>query len=270
MDKNIFYIMAPGLSINDVTDEEWKFLENKNTVSFSQFVYSNKKTKYHFSYEDYWSDKNHLNQMKNNEFLDTNLLLGIPKTIKYAKSIGFDRIYPIIKGPAMPFKGQSWTTDQEEPICKFKECRAFRFNQSLFRYRGSLSSVINAALILRAKEIRLVGVDLNSQYYFFDKEPDRWIRNEDDKKVIKETLDLQNHLINKRKRVPTTITDFNPEKINDTNMPYGYHGKILRNMSDVVVWMDKELREEGLKGIYTTSKKSDLYNRLEYKEIMDE
>ena len=45
----------------------------------------------------------------------------------------------------------------------------------------------------------------------------------------------------------------------------------LRGMADVLQWIDEEIREEGLNGIYTTSKNSLLYkeNKLEYKGITE-
>jgi len=271
MGKKVFYITAPGKSINDIKDDEWEFLKDKNTIAFSHFPLSGKKTKYHFSFEEYESDVRNLNLIKRNGYTNTILLLGLPKTINYARSIGFRKIIPIIKGMGMSFRGYPWTIDQEVPICKFNECRAFNFYQPLFRYRGSLSAVINSALVLGAKEIRLVGVDLNSQYYFFDgEERNKWIRDDYEIRAMEETLNRQKYLIEKRKKAKSTINDYNPNIINDTNMPYYKDGKILRNISDVIVWMDKEIREEGMYGIYTTSKKSDLYNRLEYKSIMDD
>jgi len=272
MDKKIFYIMAPGKSINDISDDEWKYLEDKNTISFSQFPFANKKTMYHFSYEDHWSDTRHLNHIKRNGFMDTHMLLGLHDTINYAKELGFKNISPIIKGPGMGFNGKPWSESDKEPPCKFSECRAYRFRHPLFRFRGSLTAVINAALILKANEIRLVGVDLDSQYYFFDEQRDRWIKEDNDKLVFDEILANQTHSIEKRKRVPTTNgISYNPEIENDTNIPYLLSNNIiLRGVLDTIIWMDKELRDEGLDGIYTTNKKSNLYGKLQYKEIMDE
>lgn len=269
MNDEIFYILAPGKSINNVTEEEWEFLQDKNTISFSNFVFANKRTKYHFSYEKLNTDMVHLQQMKKNGFLDTHLLLGIPETINYAKKLGFSKITKIRKGSAMPFGGP-WKLNETNPKRKFKDCRNYSFNQPMFRYRGSLSSVITSALILRAKEIRLVGVDLNSQYYFFDGNEEKWANDDNDMERMKYILDFQKTLIQRRLDGNTMVNNYKPEETNDTNELYNFHGNPIRGMGDLVIWMDKELREEGMNGIYTTSKDSYFYNKLKYKGIMDE
>jgi len=269
MDSNIFYILAPGKSINNITEEEWKFLEDKNTISFSNFVFTNKKSKYHFSYENPITDRIHLEQMKKNGFLDTHLLLGIRQSIRYAKELGFRNITKIIKGPSMPFKGP-WKLSEPSPILKFKECRNYSFNEPMFRYRGSLSSVIVTSLILGANEIRLVGVDLNSQYYFFHNNLERWCRDKDDEERINFIINNQERLIKKRLNDNTMVSNFNPLISNDTNEVYNWNGIKIRGMGDLILWIDKELREEGFNGIYITNKNSKLFNELDYKEIMDE
>jgi len=270
MDKKIFYIMAPGKSINNVTDEEWDFLKKENTISFSHFVFSNKPTNYHFSYESLLTDKVHLDQLKKNGFIDINLLLGIQETRNYAKAKGFKNITNIIKGPAMPFNGNPWRLDEAKPRVRFKRCRAYDFNRPLFRYRGSLSSVLNATLILGADEIRLVGVDLNSQYYFFDGNEDKWANDDIDKERMAFIINNQKNLIRRRFDSKTMVKEYNPKVTNDTDELYNFHGIEIRGISDTVQWIDEELRAEGHNGIYITNKESKLYNRLQYKNIMDD
>ena len=76
--------MAQGPSINDITDEEWEYLKDKDTIGFAAFPFSGKKTKYYFSYERRKLDKIWLSYMALHGHLDTILLLGIGDSIKHA------------------------------------------------------------------------------------------------------------------------------------------------------------------------------------------
>ena len=283
--NNIFYIMAQGPSINDITDEEWEYLKDKDTIGFAAFPFSGKKTKYYFSYERRKLDKIWLSYMALHGHLDTILLLGIGDSIKHASDNGFKNIIPIHKGPALgfqpplSFKRHGWFLDQPNPPCKFKECRAYSFNQPLFRFRCQLSSVINVALILGAEEIRLCGVDLHRIYNFFELDKDKQLRTEDETKLLNEFLDISHS--HRQVRVENTekgtgaYENIMESELHITALPYkhpNFGGKQLRGMLDVLEWMDKELCKEGYNGIYVTNKKSELYkrNKLEYKPIMDD
>ncbi len=59
--------------------------------------------------------------------------------------------------------------------CDFQDsCWAADLQQKMFHFRGSLTSVINYAHIVRPQNaIKLVGVDMNSEKYFFQEEYER-------------------------------------------------------------------------------------------------
>ena len=162
--------------------------------------------------------------------------------------------------------------DEEYPRVKFRDCRAHNFQQPILRTRGSLTSVINAALILGAKEIRLLGIELDKlQDFYFD--VDKWAKDDVERKLINDKL--ERHRIGIAKKVdsrPYMYDKYDPTKVHTTSMPYKdkkrWGDRELRGMIDLLWWMDKELREEGHRGIYTTVEYEG--NRLEYKSIMEE
>ena len=266
--------MATGPSVNNITKEEWKYLKDKNTLAFAGFPFSLIKTKYYLSVEGKKVDKSFIDTIFLCRYLDTKLLLFTPSSIEHAIKRGFN-VIPIQKGPGLAFNYRGWFMDEEKPPCEFKKCRAFNFNQPLFKFRGQLSAAINAALVLGATEIRLVGVDMNCMDHFYDNR-ERWSKDN-----ILDALYQQVAYINdgslerKQKLKPEMFKDFDPKKMHTTSIPYQKNGlwnnRALRGMPDCIQWMDQELRKEGLSGIYTTSKKSALYieNKLQYKKISD-
>lgn len=276
MNDDTFYIMGTGLSVNDITDEEWKFLEDKNTIGFGGFAFSSKKTRYNYSHEGTEFDAMVLTMLSKNKYHDTTLILHRPESIKLAMMMKFKKIVTIDKGSALLKRGVGWFMDEEYPPVKLKECLAPTFKYPLFRFRGSLSAVINSALILGAKEIRLIGIDLDCMKdFYFD--IDRWATDKISRKIIENKLEDHHYAFeSKVKSRPYMYKDFDIETMHTTAMPYKdknrWGNRELRGMLDVLWWIDKELREMGHRGIYVTNKRSQLYkqNKLEYKEIMEE
>ena len=276
MKENTFYVMATGTSVNDITDEEWKFLEDKNTVALGAFALSGKKTKYNYSHEGIILDELVLRAMKKNGYLDTVVFLHWIKSIRYASNLGFKNIIPVMKGTALIKPGLGWFMDEEYPTIKLINCLARNFTEPMFRFRGSLSAAINVALILGAQEIRLVGVDLDCMNdFFFD--IDRWAKDDEDRELIQMKLDKHySSITQKIESRPYMYDGFNPETMHTTAIPYKdksrWGDRQLRGMLDVIWCMDKELKEVGHRGIYVTSKKSELYkqNKVEYKSIMED
>lgn len=280
--KNIFYIMGTGPSINDITDEEWRYLEDKHTISFAGFPYSDKKTEYYFSIEREHIDKRMLDIMARNGFLDTKLLLYIFPSIEHARKLNFIDIKKVYKQNSyfLPSR-KPWFTDEEEPPHKFIESRAKNFRQIIFRFRGQLSAVINASLILGATEIKLCGIDLNCQKNFFETEYQegtnpRWVKSEYIKEIYKTLNEGSKERLSRKKQQVEMFKDYDEKNIHTTELLYvdskKFGDRKLRPISEVIQWMDKELRDEGMEGIFITNKKSKLYtdNKLEYREIMDE
>jgi len=271
---NIFYIIGAGPSFLDVTEEEWKYLEDKNTITFARVPLGGHKTKYYFSIERYSVDKDMLEYLKYLGHEDTKLLLSIPDSQKLARELGFKDIQRVIKGNFyfMPSR-RPWFIDETEPPCSFYETRAKHFRQPLFRYRGQLTAIINACLILGATEIRLIGIDLNNQWAFYDDID--YVKSVCDSEYhINNFINFYNYYVNEMLPKDTYRNqEFNPNKMHTTNIveyekeKYGERGQ--RGVSDLLEWMSKEMKKEGMEGIYITNKKSYLYknNKLDYREI---
>lgn len=275
--NNVFYIIGAGPSFLDVTEEEWEYLSKQHTICFARVPYGSRKTEYYFSIERDYLDKSVLSYMAKLGYLNTKLILHIPESINLARKLGFKDIRWVNKETFyfMPSR-LPWFTDEESPPNSFLECRAKVFRHPIFRYRGQLIAVINACLILGATEIRLIGVDLNSQDNFYDTEYlytcckdkstiDEYIAHRMDKKDAQ----LKRHT----DKYPQDIK-YDSNTMHTTNMPYIEKDKFgdrqLRGVADVLQWIDKSLREEGHNGIFITNKNSLLYkeNKLQYKSII--
>jgi hypothetical protein len=269
---SIFYIIGAGPSYMDVTEDEWKYLEDKHTLTFARIPYGSRKFEYYMSIERDYIDKSVLTYMAKLGYLDTKLLLSIPNSIKLAKELGFKNIRKIFKQTFyfMPSR-RPWTIYESEPPHSFYESRAKTFHQPLFRFRGQLSAAINSALVLGATEIRLIGVDLNNQLNFYQIE--EYLR-----KVCKDEETINYYLKFNEEAYKSDLNDkkkqysnFNPDTMHTTDIPLLdlTWNQPLRGISDILQWMDKELIKEGFEGIYITNKNSLLYreNKLQYRSI---
>jgi hypothetical protein len=268
----LYYIFGAGLSYMDVTEDEWKYLEDKHTLTFARVPYGSRKFEYYMSIEREYADESVLRYMAKLGYLDTKLLLSIPQSINLARELGFKHIRKITKQTFyfMPSR-KPWTTDEPEPPHSFYESRARNFHQPLFRFRGQLSAAVNSALILGATEIRLIGVDLNDQLNFYQYEDIL-------RKVCKDEETINCYLQHNKETFGNEVSDkqkqyqeFNPDTMHTTNTPLMdlTWNRPLRGISDVLEWMDKEMKKESLEGIYITNKNSLLYkeNKLQYRSI---
>jgi len=272
---SIFYIFGAGPSYMDVTEEEWKYLEDEHTLTFSRIPYGSRKFEYYMSIERDYVDKSVLTYMAKLGYLDTKLLLYIPQSIKLAKELKFKSIRQIFKQTFyfMPSR-KPWFIDESEPPHSFYESRAKNFHQPLFRFRGQLSASINCALILGATEIRLVGIDLNNQLNFYQY-PEILKKVCKDQEVVNYYLEYDKEAFKNDIRDKTSQhKDFDINTMHTTNAPLIdlTWNRPLQGIANVLQWMDKNLREEGMNGIFVTNKSSLLYNdnKLLYKGIMDE
>lgn len=273
-----FYILGGGPSFLDVTEDEWDFLKDKNTIQFARVPYGSRKTKYYLSIERVEADKAMIKYMDYLKWHDINLLLLNIESIKYAKGLGFKNVKKIHKGNFYFMPSRSpWFVDEKEPPHSYYETRAKHLRQPLFRFRGQLSAVINASVILGATDIRLIGVDMNDQWNFYE--------NYDTLRKVCKSKESINEFISymdekKQKDRLASKTDLNPEYdpkvMHTTNMimyeKWKYGDKGIRGMGDVLEWTNKELIDEGMKGISVCSKKSLLYKegKLPYKGIIDD
>lgn len=259
----------------DVTEKEWKYLENQHTMTFARVPYGSRKFEYYFSIEREHLDKSVLTYMARLGYLDTKLLLYIPQSIKLARELGFKKIRKILKRNFyfMP-SCKPWFTDEPNPPHTFYETRAKNFHQPLFRYRGQLIATINACMILGATEIRLIGVDLNDQNNFYQ-------YPEILKKVCLDEETINDYLLYEKNNyyrgvneVKELNPDYNPQNMHSTEITIKedkWGNREMRGTSDILQWIDKEMKKEGMKGLYCTSKKSLLVkeDKLELKTIME-
>ena len=273
----IFYIFGAGPSFMDITKEEWDYLQDKHTMAFARVPYSSKKFEYYFSIERIEQDRSVLNYISKMGYLDTKLLLSIPESMMIAKELGFKKIIKLMKQNYyfLPSK-RPWFIDEPTPPNTFQETIAKNFRQPIFRFRGQLTAAINACLILGAKEIRLCGIDLNTQYNFYEN-MDYLKEICKDEKTITEWEDYLNSVILKKQETDMFYynKDFDAVKMHITEMPMTdqlkFGDRQMRGISDIIQWMDKELRNEGHNGIYITTKERKLYkdNKLRYRGIME-
>jgi len=271
----IFYIIAGGPSYIDVTEEEWKFLEDKHTITFARVPYGSRRTEYYLSIERDYIDKSVLTYMSKIGNIDTKLLLSIPESLKLARELGFSSVRQIYKKTFyfMPSR-KPWFIDEDKPPHSFQECRAKNFHQPIFRFRGQLTAIINACVILGATDIRLIGVDLNDQRNFY--------QNYDildslckDKKTVEDYIEFDK--INYSKDIEAkrkTYKAFNQDIMHTTNIPYSkdrWNGRQLRGVADLIKWMNEEMKEECMEGIFVTNKNSLLYKekKIDYKSIIE-
>lgn len=275
--SNVFYITCPGISYMDITEDEWKFLEDKNTLTFTRVPYGSRKFKYYMSIEREALDKSVLTYMAELGYLDTKLLLSIPESIILAKQLGFEYVKQIIKENFyfLPSR-RPWFTDEDLPPHKFKECRAKSFREPIFRYRGQLTATVNCALLLGATEIRLIAADFTSCDSFYN-HPEYLNKLCKSQKVIDGYMEYikGDYVKNRMQEKRDSCQGFDESKTHTTDMQYiekeKWGERKLRGITDVLQWMDKELKEEGLEGIYVTNKNSMLFkkNKLGYKSIME-
>lgn len=275
---SLYYIIGAGPSYLDVTEEEWKYLEDKHTISFARVPYGSRKTEYYLSIEHPQVAKSVLSYMNKLGWFNTNLLLYNSEDLQYAKQLGFKHIRKISKENFyfLPSR-KPWFEEEPEPPNTFQETMAKNFHQSLFRFRGQLSAVINSALILGATEIRLIGIDMNDQWNFYDRDNFTHLNKLcKDKETIDKYLEYKSSkaVLDRESGKIQFNNSYNPSSMHTCSMPMyerdKYGDKSLRSIIDVIEWIDKQMKKEGMEGIYTTSKKSLLYtkNKLEYKGII--
>lgn len=161
-----FYILATGPSINSITDREWNYIQSNNNIGISHITMLGKKLKYYYSHEELYDDKINLNKLAKDNYLDTYLFLYNNKSIKLARNLGFKHVYKINKGRYNP---TNWSDKTKLPNYSYLDVMAKSLNDPIYRPKGQLGAAINIAILLGGTDIRLCGVDLDSQYHFYDK-----------------------------------------------------------------------------------------------------
>jgi len=186
--SNRIYVLGSGRSVSDITPKEWKEINQHDSIGFNHwYVHEHKPTYYDLSYlaNDYFEDKetdmfylaskncpnskfilnhsldkNHLDLFQNKivakthlnhfDFLDSDLEL-----IKTKKDNEIGQI------------AKYWTLDFFNHF-NHPYGELLPSNEFIYKSRGQLFATIQIAVALGYKDIRLVGVDLNSEGKFQD------------------------------------------------------------------------------------------------------
>jgi len=252
--KKIVYILGSGPSLNDISEKEWKYLEDKETIGFAHIPYKNRKTKYHLATEDFPTDKDALRKIASNGYMDTLIFSHKPETCNIARQLGFNTtmIYP--RKGLRNFGGKPWIHNTDVPG-KLLDNFGKTIDEPLFTYRGQLSMMLNFAYTLKPSEIRLIGVDLNNDEHFYDD--------------LEECKKLKTFHDNMQKDRPSLI-GWNTNKSHATAWPStGPYGTLV-SILEIIKQLKIELNEIDI-GIFVCSKKSLLYKDgiLKYKGITD-
>lgn len=253
--KKVVYILGCGPSINNITDEEWKYLENKETISFSNFPYKKIRSKYHIATENFYDDKKVLRMISKNKFMDTIIYTHEDETYNIAQILGFNVNKIFVRKGRNNFNGKAWLHKTQVPgklLDNFGKTK----NDPLFTYRGQLSTTLNFAYTLNPDEIRLIGVDLNSQSHFFDTD-----------ESLQSLVRYQQSVESKK----TKEKDWNKDTIHSTACPIETPIGLLVSITEIIKQLKNEFNEIG-KEIYVCNKNSKLYidSILKYKGVMDE
>jgi hypothetical protein len=250
------YVLACGPSINDITENQWKYLETQETIGFSRFALKNKKTKYYMFTEGFTNDKFPLTTIKRNGFLDTIIYTHNDELYNYATSSGFREVYKIQATRMLKcFNGIPWISGEKKPgliLDNFGN----NINESLIAFRGQLSTAINLAYTMNPTEIRLVGVDLNVEDAFFTKDSKY-------SSISKYMDDVKNKKADK-------LDKWDKNTIHSTACPMiTEKGKVV-SVIPFLYELSIELKEKGI-NMYVSSKKSKLYTDkiLNYKDITE-
>lgn len=229
-----FYILATGPSINEITRKEWEFLGTQLTMGISWFAK-------HMFFQPSFLYFHESNQRKiihtltrtwKSTYFITTKKHKVPPGVVYEERVQYITHTPFRDA----FNGETWYNDQPKPPASFDDVWAKNFDEPLFGFRGSLVAAMNAATILGATEIYLVGVDMRNTKHFYDGEE----YSAFDKMLMEEKgIELTTH---------SSAVSFDN----------------IRTAVDCIAWLSRHIR------IYTTNKRSLLYrNRiLRYRPII--
>jgi len=198
--SNTVFIFGSGYSINDISQDEWKYFEKHDTISFNWFVYQK------FVRIDYHIIK----EIAPND-LDSSI--WHPKFNEYSKNIAENPFYS--KTIFIVQKGWKATggnrmiglhlLSKNSNIFRYyisyrgkDRLPTFTFSEGL-SHNGTLSLCINFAWIMGWKKIVLVGVDLYDRRYFWlnqketrDRDMMRGASYKDQHNMSKVTVPLMN------------------------------------------------------------------------------
>lgn len=237
------YILGCGESINKVSSEEWAEIENNVSIGVNYFYC-----------HDFKTDINLIEFGKSQEAINClNLYLEYSSNItaiharhKFFSKKDISILKNKNKFEYSPLVLRSTNNDFIKRILKSL------FGKRLIHHCSNIDCAISLAVLLGAKEISLVGVDLNNSKYFWDEknEPNFLERNI---KIAIEKDYLEDNI--KRKGVHATLNKEIMDK--NTSLTIDEYLKLLNNL----------LNEMGVK-LFISNKNSRLASILEYKSIL--
>lgn len=182
--SNTIFILASGSSINNISQDQWTFIKNHNSLGFNKWLYhdhvptyycletSNKQERVNIVYQLLESKKNDYADVPiiyrgsdQNRIFNVNSLPG-----KFKKNIYISNEIPLP------------STNNEElyhDLNYFSIKKYFIPSNKihlLFRIRASLDFNIFFALMAGYKNIVLCGVDFNNIDYFYQSNPEHYLK----------------------------------------------------------------------------------------------
>lgn len=164
----VFYILATGPSINDISDEQWDFLNSKTTIGVTLFVKHPFVPTHHYTHEYHGPSSELLRERYENTDHMPHLLIGNNILKRFSWAPDKTMVRPGETFDA--FAGKKWSLEDGAPPEEFDTVWARSFSEELFSFRGSLMSAINSAFILGADKVVLCGVDLLDNKHFYKDE----------------------------------------------------------------------------------------------------
>ncbi|HDZ60905.1 MAG TPA: hypothetical protein ENH46_04320 [Candidatus Pacearchaeota archaeon] len=170
---NTIVILGSGSSINEINEEQWKFIKSVDTIGINKwFIHNFIPTYYHYETYRYAQDLNPLLRLQE-EFDFRNRYQNVLFfTSELDKKLGW---HPVYRFEIFPNNAEVYTYPgyiSKKFRAKYKvsfDDFSLNLGDPVWRIRGSLTSVIHLAIQIGYKKIILSGVDLNNQDYFFDK-----------------------------------------------------------------------------------------------------
>jgi hypothetical protein len=167
------FILGSGRSLLNLNENEVAHINNSDTsISFNKYLLFYEKIgivpKYHIQFDAHDDPAiivflKTIDKIKNDPKLQ-NITLVLGKVLgNHAKEQNLNN--PIIISGLHPKVGDGWNPNLEE--IGWSE----QTDKNLFHFKGTLTSVINFSHALRSQNIiKLVGVDMNTNHYFFQGE----------------------------------------------------------------------------------------------------
>jgi len=182
------YILGSGKSVLDITEEEWKAVENHDSIGFNHwYVHKHKPTFYDLSYlaNDYFEDPEiDMFYQAVKQCSDSKFIINHGIHSKYQKLFQFADHYKThichfdffesdldsvknLQDTQIGTAGKYWSTDFfshfNKPLGELLPNEDF-----IFKSRGQLFATLQIAVLLGYTDIRLIGVDLNDEGKFQD------------------------------------------------------------------------------------------------------